>query len=195
MNYFSAWRVIRVESTDGHGGQQCTFILRLHFWSFEANARKHVKSRSLSARLRVFHAAAFPAPPDHLFRLQSERRNRKRYILTIFIFSRRYSWLPLQIPHHPVQLQALPHCCALCGGKRRVGCIVRKTSHKCSVCDVYLCLSPDKNVEGNCWTIWHQEHTIHGKRLPPHEGGSNSTAGSSAEQHSCSERGRKSVYR
>lgn len=129
----------------------------------------------------AFIASAVPSVLDDLAILQPEKRKRKRYRIKSFNSSPDGVRIRLQILHHIVQLKAPPHWCEICGGKWHIGRRGRKTSHRCDVCDVLLCVSLDTDVPVNCWELWHKESVLEPCVLPRHDSGSPDSNGIDAD--------------
>lgn len=91
------------------------------------------------------------------------KRLRKRFA---FFNSEDGRTLRLCVPRHEQQQQGKDLYCALCGGHKE-GWRGRKTTFKCSLCNVHLCVRTFAGLRKSCWDIWHTKREVQLRRTPP----------------------------
>lgn len=68
-------------------------------------------------------------------------------------------------PHEPIQQKCLQYC-ALCG-QNRTGFRGHRSSFKCRLCSVHLCIRQYSGVDNSCWSAWHSCTKLEVRQTPP----------------------------
>jgi hypothetical protein len=93
-------------------------------------------------------------------RLRAAATFRKRYRIPFFNSEDGVKLRLLVTGHDTRHVDSERHC-ALCGNNSATnGWRGHRTSFKCSICDVHLCVRLHQGYRKNCWTIWHSQRRL-----------------------------------